>query len=49
MRDFNTKLQVFPTNMIGGMLGFKTREFFEVDQSEKEKIDKPTDVDFDEK
>ncbi len=49
VRDFNTKLQVFPTNMIGGMLGFKTREFFEVDQSEKEKIDKPTDVDFDEK
>ena len=30
VRDFNTKLQVFPTNMIAGMLGFKAREFFEV-------------------
>ncbi len=31
VRDFNTKLQVFPTNMIGGMLGFKNYEFFEVE------------------
>jgi LemA protein len=31
VRDFNTKLQVFPTNMIAGMLGFKEREFFEVE------------------
>lgn len=30
VRDFNTKLQVFPTNMIGGALGFKKFEFFEV-------------------
>ena len=30
VRDFNTKLQVFPTNMVGNMLGFKKYEFFEV-------------------
>jgi LemA protein len=30
VRDFNTKLQVFPTNLIGGMLGFVKREFFEL-------------------
>lgn len=36
VRDFNTKIQVFPTNMIGNMLGFKAYEFFEVG-SEKEK------------
>ncbi|MFA5935436.1 MAG: LemA family protein [Patescibacteria group bacterium] len=30
VRDFNTKLQVFPTNMIGGMLGFTKRDFFEL-------------------
>lgn len=30
VRDFNTKLQVFPTNFIGGMLGFKNRQFFEL-------------------
>lgn len=30
VRDFNTKLQVFPTNLIAGMLGFVKREFFEI-------------------
>ena len=29
VRDFNTKLQVFPTNMVGGALGFKAREFYD--------------------
>ncbi|MDP2632007.1 MAG: LemA family protein [Candidatus Uhrbacteria bacterium] len=29
VRDFNTKVQVFPTNMIAGMLGFKKYEFFD--------------------
>ncbi len=28
-RDFNTKLQVFPTNMVGNMLGFKTYDFYD--------------------
>jgi LemA protein len=35
VRDFNTKLQVFPTNLIGNMLGFTKREFFEIAESEK--------------
>ena len=30
VRDLNTKIQQFPTNIFAGMLGFKTREFFEV-------------------
>lgn len=30
VRDFNTKLQVFPTNLVGGLLGFKPYEFFEI-------------------
>lgn len=38
VRDFNTKLQVFPTNMIGNMLGFKNREFFEAETAEKENV-----------
>ena len=39
VRDFNTKLQVFPTNMIGNMLGFKDREFFEIgDEKEREAV-----------
>jgi len=29
VRDFNTKLQVFPTNLIAGMFGFKDRPFFD--------------------
>lgn len=32
VRDFNTKLQVFPTNLIASGLGFKTREFFDIDE-----------------
>lgn len=35
VRDLNTKLQVFPTNMIASMLGFKKREFFEIEEAEQ--------------
>lgn len=38
VRDFNTKIAVFPTNLIAGMLGFKAREFFEAEESEKENV-----------
>jgi LemA protein len=30
VRDFNTKIAVFPSNIIAGMFNFKAREFFEV-------------------
>jgi LemA protein len=30
VRDLNTKIAQFPTNIIAGMFSFKTREFFEV-------------------
>ena len=46
VRDLNTKIKVFPTNIFAGMLGFTTREFFEVDEAEKAKIEKPTEVSF---
>lgn len=37
VRDFNTKLQVFPTNMIGTRLGFQARSFFEIaNETERE-------------
>ena len=32
VRDFNTKLQVFPTNIFAGAFGFKAREFFDIDE-----------------
>jgi LemA protein len=46
VRDLNTKIQLFPTNIFAGMLGFKIREFFAVDDDEKAAIDKPVDVKF---
>jgi len=30
VRDLNTKIQQFPSNIFAGMLGFKPRDFFEV-------------------
>lgn len=33
VRDFNTKMQVFPTNMIANMLGFKKYDFFDAPDS----------------
>lgn len=37
--NYNTKLQVFPTNMIAGMFGFKEQSFFEIANAvEKENV-----------
>jgi len=36
VRDLNIKIQKFPSNMIAGMFGFKNREFFEMEEGEKE-------------
>lgn len=39
VRDFNTKIQVFPTNIIAGMLSFKKRDFFEIeDAAQRENV-----------
>ena len=38
VRAFNTKLQVFPNNLLANMLGFLKRDFFEIDEKEKENI-----------
>lgn len=35
VRDFNTKIQVFPNNIFAGMLGFAAREFFEAEDEAK--------------
>ena len=44
VRDFNTKIQIFPNNLIANMLGFAPREFFEI---EEEEAREPVKVDFD--
>ena len=38
VRDFNTKIQVFPNNMIAKQLGFKDFELFEATGGEKEAV-----------
>lgn len=44
VRDYNIKLQVFPTNLFASMLGFTHRDFFEVENQAD--IEKPVDVKF---
>lgn len=39
VRDFNTKIELFPNNIIAGILNFTKREFFEVgDEKERENV-----------
>ena len=32
VRDYNTKLQTFPTNILANLFGFKPRTFFDIDE-----------------
>jgi len=38
VRDFNTKIEVFPSNIVAGMLHFTKRDFFQMDEAEKEPV-----------
>lgn len=38
VRDFNTKIEVFPNNLMAGSFNFTKREFFEAEESEKENV-----------
>jgi LemA protein len=38
VRDFNTKIQVFPNSLIANFLNFKAREFFEATEEEQKNI-----------
>lgn len=44
VRDLNTKIKIFPNNVFAGMMGFKTREFFEVEDMAT--VEKPVNVQF---
>lgn len=35
VRDFNTKIEIFPNNLFAGMLGFAKRKFFEITREEE--------------
>lgn len=46
-KELNTKIKTFPTNIINNVIGhFKTRDYFEVAESEKAKIEKAPEVKF---
>ena len=46
VRDLNTKIQTFTSNIIANMFGFKNRDFFELDEAEQKIAEKPVDVKF---
>jgi len=46
VRDLNTKIELFPNNLVAGPLGFKKREFFELEETEMAEAQKPVDVKF---
>jgi LemA protein len=37
VRDYNTKIQVFPNNLLAGMMGFHSENFFEIESEEERK------------
>jgi LemA protein len=38
VRDLNTKIASFPSNLIAGMFGFQPRQFFEIAAAERENV-----------
>lgn len=38
VRDFNTKIQVFPTNIFAGMMNFTKYEFFQAAEAERQNV-----------
>src|SRR5213082_2268393 len=38
VRDLNTKIQSFPTNILAGMFGFQQKQFFEVAAADREPV-----------
>lgn len=45
-RDLNIKIKTFPNNIFANSLGFKEREFFELDEAEAAKAEQPVEVKF---
>ena len=46
-KDLNTRIKTFPVNIVNNMVGhFKQRDYFEVEESEKAKIEKAPEVKF---
>jgi len=39
VRDFNIKIEIFPTNIMAGMMNFTKRDFFEAAEEEKKVVE----------
>jgi LemA protein len=46
VRDFNIKIQSLPTSLFAGLLGFRKKEFFDVDGAEEAAVNQPVKVEF---
>ncbi len=46
VRDLNTKIQTFPSNIIASIFNFKNRVFYQLEESEQKLAEKPTEVKF---
>ena len=44
--SYNTKLETFPSNAVAAMFHFEKKDFFELDEAEKEEAKKPVKVEF---
>ena len=44
VRDLNTKIQIFPANIVAGMFGFQAKEFFDVE--DRASVENPVEVKF---
>ena len=38
VREFNTYIQIFPSNVIAGIFNFKEQKLFEIDESQRENV-----------
>jgi LemA protein len=46
VRDLNTKIQSFPTNILAAIFSFKSRDFYGLDEADQAAAEKPVDVKF---
>ena len=46
VRDLNTKIQTFPSNVIAGIFKFTGREFYGLDEAEQQAAEQPVNVKF---
>jgi len=45
-RELNNSVQTFPSNLIAGMFNFKKEEMFEIDDAQREKLEKTPKINF---